>query len=221
MWGPSIGMSCGHAVFVPVGLSVGLFGANRYHPRANPAPTTPTAMPTFATVASVLTSLPSETSELQPCASEDPGGGLHIKRVIGVPGDVVSFHDQRLYINGVAAPLEQMPAPGFYDEDLRQYFPEFKEKLGNVEHRILLNLNAQPYYGPPDQITFPFRENCQYSTDGVTCKVPPGNYFMMGDNRDNSQDSRFWGFVPDRNIVGKAFFVWMNFSNLKRIGGIH
>ena len=145
----------------------------------------------------------------------------YIKRVIGVPGDVVSFHDQRLYINGVAAPLEQMPAPGFYDEDLRQYFPEFKEKLGNVEHRILLNLNAQPYYGPPDQITFPFRENCQYSTDGVTCKVPPGNYFMMGDNRDNSQDSRFWGFVPDRNIVGKAFFVWMNFSNLKRIGGIH
>ena len=145
----------------------------------------------------------------------------YIKRVVGVPGDVVSFHDQRLYINGVAAPLEQMPAPGFYDEDLRQYFPEFKEKLGNVEHRILLNLNAQPYYGPPDQIMFPFRENCQYSADGVTCKVPPGHYFMMGDNRDNSQDSRFWGFVPDRNIVGKAFFVWMNFSNLKRIGGIH
>ena len=145
----------------------------------------------------------------------------YIKRVVGVPGDVISFHDQRLYINGVAAALEQMPAPGFYDEDLRQYFPEFKEKLGNVEHRILLNLNAQPYYGPPDQITFPFRENCQYSADGVTCKVPPGHYFMMGDNRDNSQDSRFWGFVPDRNIVGKAFFVWMNFSNLKRIGGIH
>ncbi|MDE2095078.1 MAG: signal peptidase I, partial [Burkholderiales bacterium] len=145
----------------------------------------------------------------------------YIKRVVGVPGDVVSFHDQRLYINGVAAPLEPLPAPGFYDEDLRQYFPEFKEKLGKVEHRILLNLNAQPYYGPPDQITFPFRENCQYSADGVTCKVPPGNYFMMGDNRDNSQDSRFWGFVPDENIVGRAFFVWMNFSNLKRIGGFH
>ena len=145
----------------------------------------------------------------------------YIKRVVGVPGDVVSFHDQRLYINGVAAPLEQMPAPGFYDEDLRQYFPEFKEKLGNVEHRILLNPNAQPYYGPPDQITFPFRENCQYSAEGVTCKVPPGHYFMMGDNRDNSQDSRFWGFVPDENIVGKAFFVWMNFSNLKRIGRFH
>jgi len=48
--------------------------------------------------------------------------------------------------------------------------------------------------------------------------VPQGHYFMMGDNRDNCRDSRYWGFVPDNQIVGKAFFVWMNFSDLKRIG---
>jgi signal peptidase I len=145
----------------------------------------------------------------------------YIKRVVGVPGDEVSFREQRLYLNGVAVPMEQLPPPGFYDEDLRQYFSEFKEKLNDTEHRILLNPRIQPFYGAEDKITFPFRENCRYSAEGVTCKVPPGHYFMMGDNRDNSQDSRFWGFVPDENIVGKAFWIWMNFSSPKRFGGFH
>ena len=144
-----------------------------------------------------------------------------IKRVVGVPGDEVSFRNQQLYLNGVPAPLVQTPPPGFYDEDNRQYFPEFTEKLGSADHKILLNPQSLPFYGPQDKIAFPFRENCRYSAEGVTCKVPPGHYFMMGDNRDNSQDSRFWGFVPDENIVGKAVFVWMNFGNLKRIGPFH
>jgi signal peptidase I len=145
----------------------------------------------------------------------------YIKRVVGVPGDEISFRAQQLYINGTAVPMEQKPPPGFYDEDSRRYFTEFKEKFGDTEHSILVNPQSQPYYGPDDRIAFPFRENCRYSAEGVTCKVPAGHYFMMGDNRDNSQDSRFWGFVPDQNIVGKAFFVWMNFGNLKRIGSFH
>ena len=145
----------------------------------------------------------------------------YIKRVVGVPGDEITFREQRLYVNGQPAPLEAMPPPGFYNEDTMRYESSFTEKLGDVEHRILLNPQSQPYYGPDDKINFPFRENCRYSAEGVSCKVPAGHYFMMGDNRDNSQDSRFWGFVPDENIVGKAFFVWMNFGNLKRIGAFH
>lgn len=142
----------------------------------------------------------------------------YIKRVVGLPGDEVSFRNQKLYINGQAVPLEALPPPGFYDESTLRYSPEFKEKLGEVEHRILVDPNAQRLFGADGAYAFPYRENCRYSAEGVTCKVPEGHYFMMGDNRDNSEDSRFWGFVPDENIVGKAFFVWMNFGNPKRIG---
>ncbi|MBK7529558.1 signal peptidase I [Piscinibacter sp.] len=145
----------------------------------------------------------------------------YIKRVVGLPGDEVSFRNQKLSINGQEIPLEAMPAPGFYDEDSLRYFPEFKEKLGDVEHRILVNPQAQRPFGADGAYTFPFRENCRYSAEGVSCKVPEGHYFMMGDNRDNSEDSRYWGFVPDENIVGRAFFVWMNFGNPKRIGSFH
>ena len=138
----------------------------------------------------------------------------YIKRVVGVPGDEISWRNQQLYINGTLAATQALP--DFYDEDSLRYAPQYGEKLGSVEHRMLVDRN-RPNYLPGNE-TFPFRENCQYSAEGVTCKVPPGHYFMMGDNRDNSQDSRFWGFVPDENIVGRAFFVWMNFGNLKRIG---
>ena len=142
----------------------------------------------------------------------------YIKRVVGVPGDQITYVNQKLSVNG--APVAVVAQGEFYDEDSLRYAPQFSEKLGNVEHRILVEPRRQAYYGPEPK-TFPFAENCIYSPEGVSCKVPAGHYFMMGDNRDNSQDSRFWGFVPDENIVGKAFFVWMNFGNLGRIGPFH
>ena len=142
----------------------------------------------------------------------------YIKRVVGIPGDVVAYYNQTLSINGQPLPLT--PRGDFYDEDSLRYSPQFSEKLGAVEHNILVDPKRQAYYGP-DPKTFPMSGNCRYTAEGVTCKVPPGHYFMMGDNRDNSQDSRFWGFVPDENIVGRAFFVWMNFGNFGRIGPFH
>jgi signal peptidase I len=65
---------------------------------------------------------------------------------------------------------------------------------------------------------FPFRDNCTYNEHGFKCTVPAGHYFMMGDNRDASNDSRYWGFVPDRNIVGKAILIWWNLGEFSRIG---
>jgi len=144
---------------------------------------------------------------------EDPSVD-YIKRVVGVPGDEVSYRNQQLLVNGMLA--ETQPRPDFFNEDSLRFEKEYVEKLGDVEHRILVDRQRQSYITVPDN--FPLKENCRYSAEGVTCKVPAGHYFMMGDNRDNSRDSRFWGFVPDENIVGKAFFVWMNFGNLKRIG---
>ncbi|MEY4884010.1 MAG: hypothetical protein RIS34_1864 [Pseudomonadota bacterium] len=141
----------------------------------------------------------------------------YIKRVVGIPGDEVAYLNKRLTINGKA--VSTVAVPEFFDGDAMRYFKQFEESLGDKPHR-LLNDDDRPAFVPGVE-EFPNRQNCQYSVEGVVCKVPEGHYFMMGDNRDNSLDSRYWGFVPDKNIVGKAFFVWMNFGNLKRIGSFN
>ena len=141
----------------------------------------------------------------------------YIKRVVGLPGDEVAYLNKRLSINGVPVPTEAVP--DFFDESTLRYAKQFEEKIGDKPHRLLVNAEVPAFIqGASD---FPYRENCRYSVEGVVCKVPAEHYFLMGDNRDNSLDSRYWGFVPEANIVGKAFFVWMNFGNLKRIGSFH
>ncbi|MEO8250425.1 MAG: signal peptidase I [Burkholderiales bacterium] len=138
----------------------------------------------------------------------------YIKRVIGVPGDEVSYLNKRLSING--KPVELSPQPQYLEEDRMKYIDQFQETIGKHTHGLLID-NERPAF-VSNASDFQYRDQCRYSVEGVVCKVPEGHYFMMGDNRDNSLDSRYWGFVPEKNIVGKAFFVWMNFSNLKRIG---
>ncbi|MET0963879.1 MAG: signal peptidase I [Noviherbaspirillum sp.] len=141
----------------------------------------------------------------------------YIKRVVGVPGDKVVYRNKKLSINGKDLPYKQLP--DYLDEENLTYSKQFEEQLGGVAHKILNDERAPSYVPNPD--AFPRKELCSYNSEGFACTVPPGHYFMMGDNRDNSLDSRYWGFVPDEYIVGKAFFVWMNLGNLKRIGSFH
>jgi signal peptidase I len=142
----------------------------------------------------------------------------YIKRVVGLPGDTVAYINKTLTING--QPVSKDALPDYFDEDQMTYFKLFGEQLGTKYHQLLNSDRRSAGWSESDtEANYPNKQNCQYSDLGVTCKVPEGHYFMMGDNRDNSLDSRYFGFVPDANIVGRAFFVWMNFGNLKRIGG--
>jgi signal peptidase I len=129
----------------------------------------------------------------------------YIKRVIGLPGDEITYRNKTLYVNGTEiAQTVQGPFVGSGDEGRKMAGAESRlEMLPGVEHQIL---------------ELPFRSGAE-----GTYHVPAGHYFAMGDNRDNSEDSRYWGFVPEQNIVGRAFAIWMNWDggiDFKRIGTV-
>jgi signal peptidase I len=140
----------------------------------------------------------------------------YIKRVVGTPGDRIEYRGKRLAVNG--QPVSVQPS-GFYTDSEINYLrlPTFTEKLGEATHTMMV-VPAQPPVDLSQVRQYPYRGNCDYNDDGFACTVPEGHYFMMGDNRDQSSDSRYWGFVPDDHIKGRAFLVWMNFGDFKRIG---
>ena len=124
----------------------------------------------------------------------------YIKRVVGTPGDIIKYQGKMLYINGVKVPekhVANLPP-----------LKLFEEKLGAITHQLYENQHSPNIAAEGEWL------------------VPKNSYFMMGDNRDNSNDSRFWGFVPDHLVVGKAFGIWMQWEsltslpNFSRVGGI-
>ncbi len=134
----------------------------------------------------------------------------YIKRVIGLPGDRIRYIDKRLEINGEPLRLQDIGSYDYVMSGLNMVSArQYREQLGSVQHDILIHDIVGNYES--DSIGGKFAA-------GEEVIVPPGHYLAMGDNRDNSSDSRVWGFVPERNLVGKAFFIWMNFDDGSRIG---
>jgi signal peptidase I len=139
----------------------------------------------------------------------------YIKRVVGIPGDVIEYRAKRLTVNGKELSVKET---GTFTETLPlAYYRTFSEGLADKPHQIMTN-DGRASLNLYDVMSFPKKDQCQYTAEFMRCTVPAGHYFMMGDSRDNSLDSRYWGFVPEENIVGKAVLVWMNFGDFKRVG---
>ena len=127
----------------------------------------------------------------------------YAKRIVGLPGDRISYYNKRLKINDEEIQVRRIGDYVHKDGPIRSL--QYLERLGDHEYAILIEPEA-PAVVPPVR-AFPLNEHCAHTAEGLSCRVPDGHYFVLGDNRDNSSDSRTWGFVPARNIIGKVQYI--------------
>ena len=161
---------------------------------------------------------------MSPVQKED-----YIKRIVGLPGDAVVVHAENITINGKPVPQQLIGAYRGTDkvsirmEESLAFAPvtTYREQLDAVTHQTL-------HFGRPESPVDQGQPQCPNGTllpdGGCEWVVPKGYYFAMGDNRDDSADSRYWGFVPEQNLAGRAFFIWFSIADwphgLRRIGTV-
>lgn len=138
----------------------------------------------------------------------------YIKRIIGLPGDRIIYRNKTLYLeppcvnDSTTCPQARVIRENVEEQDIvyfsgSQPLERYREQIGDIHHEILIDPSVPP------------RTRFYFQQDGTAIDewiVPEGEYFFMGDNRDNSEDSRYWGFVPEDNLVGRAVFIWMSFE---------
>lgn len=127
----------------------------------------------------------------------------YVKRVVGVPGDLIEYRDKRVLINGVDTRGRRLD--DYLDQDRLKFLERYRERLGTSEHDIVIQPDA-PAIVHEMQTALP--GTCISAKQALRCKVPAGAYFVMGDNRDNSRDSRYWGFVQSSAVVGKVIAIF-------------
>ncbi|MFH4353927.1 MAG: signal peptidase I [Neisseriaceae bacterium] len=145
----------------------------------------------------------------------------YVKRVVGLPGDTVELKDKNLYINGELIAKSALEATSYLENSYNVQVPysvavyRYRQSLGNTT----FNIYEIPNRPTLDKTNVKPSNTCQVkSNDYISCHLPPGKFFVLGDNRDNSEDGRYWGFVDEKDIQGRPFFVWMNFKDFSRIG---
>ena len=144
----------------------------------------------------------------------------YIKRVVALPGDIVQYQNKQLKVNDEL--ITKGRVVDYLDPSTYKVSHQFQENFKGTNYKVLNDIGAIDFYFD-EKI---FSDYCKKIVNGITCTVPKRHYFVLGDNRDNSSDSRYWGFVPEDNLVGKAVLIWFNIYDIldgrfDRLGSIN
>ncbi len=143
----------------------------------------------------------------------------YVKRVIALPGETIEFRDNQVFING--APLPERRIIGDSSDDQSALIPrEFEPAKGDEKYKVYYRENTMKLVMSGKKLSEFYKPDYQFGVEGKPMKVPKNSFFVMGDARDNSEDSRFWGFVPRNLVIGRAMFVYWSCDRGASGGGV-